>query len=289
MRSARRWIPWTLVAVLLVCGRGHSKPAVADEVRGGRAPQQGDFMAWVGQLADELDHLQEDLYFERSTDGALVEHVDRALEGAVHFQRAAQVTTDGDHLRRDFREVDRVVHELLDRAAAAQEPWLRRAISRIRYADQQIHYHLHQGVPEADVEADASVLARHAQLLRNEIRELDQVADNLRVRTRRDVNLKASIEAVGRDAEHFQNTVRQTADLAHLQRDFQQLDEHWNDTIREINRSPYGVYLRRHAQRVNRVHRQIQQLVAGNVPAPPERESPRVEFEIPGIGRFEIP
>lgn len=289
MRDVKRWVRWCLVAALMVGGPGRPHHVMCDEVHADRSAQQGDFMAWIGRLADELDHLQEDLYFERSTDGALVEYVDRALEGAVHFQRAAQVTTNGDHLRRDFRELDRVVHELLDRAAAAQEPWLRRAISRIRYADQQIHYHLHQGVPESDVEADHSVLARHARLLRNEIRELEQVADNLRVRTRRDVNLQASIEAVARDAEHFQNTAQRTTDLAHLQRDFQQLDEHWNDAIRQINRSPYGVYLRRHAQRVNRVHRQIQQLVAGNPPAPPDRNSPRVEFEIPGIGRFEIP
>lgn len=273
-----------------------ASPAVGQprqELRAGTsAPSAG---RWIRQLASELDHLQEDLFFERgSYPRGLSEQVEQLSLSVAHFQRVQQQSNDQAHLRRDFQEMDRRVHELVRTLDGSNDPWLRRQASRIRYADEQLHYALERRLDRSRGGA-REVLARQAHLLEGLAKDLEQLHDRLNRRSRR---LDDAIDEFAHQAEHFHEVVEDGAGRDHLRRDFQQLDAAWHRVVEGLNRSSYSYYLRSVARDIDRVHNQINELVGGGHPAvaerpvapnEPPRRRPAIEFEIPGVGRFQIP
>ena len=256
---------------------------------------------WVRQLENELDHLQEDLYYERgSYPSGLSEQVEELSRVVAHFGEMLRRQPDRQHLMRDFQEMDRQVHRLTDRLDQSGDPWLRRQAARIRYPDEQLHYALRTG--SADPRTPSrELLARHAHVLASEARNLENLVDRV---VRRDDRFEDAVDSFAEQAEHFHETVEQGADIDHLRDDFRDVDEQWHRVVEHINRSAYGLYLRRNAQNVNRVHNQVHDLLTGGhephqrvdpdraVPrqrVEPRRERPTIEFEVPGVGRFRIP
>lgn len=256
---------------------------------------------WVQQLENELDHLQEDLYYERGNyPSGLSEQVEETSRAVAHFGQMLRRQSDRQHLMRDFQEMDRQVHRLTDRLNQSGDQWLRRQAARIRYPDEQLHYAL-QTISADPRTPSRELLARHAHVLESEAKSLEELVDRI---GRRDDRLRDAVDDFAEEAEHFHETVEKGADIDHLRDDFRDVDEAWHRVVEYINRSAYGLYLRRNAQNVNRVHNQMHDLLtAGHEPhqrverdrvAPeqrvePRRERPAIEFEIPGVGRFQIP
>jgi hypothetical protein len=263
------------------------------ELRAGTsAPSVG---RWIRQLASELDHLQEDLFFERgSYPAGLSEQVEQLSLMVAHFQRVQQQSNDQGHLRRDFQEMDRRVHDLVRTLDGSNDPWLRRQASRIRYADEQLHYALERRLDRPRRDA-REVLARQAHLLDGLARDLEQLHDRV---DRRSTRLDEAIHEFADHADHFHEVVEEGAGRDHLRRDFEQLDAAWHRVVEGLNRSSYGYYLRSVARDIDRVHNQINELVGGGpasvaerpaAPNQPPQRRPAIEFEIPGVGRFQIP
>lgn len=266
---------------------------------------------WVEQLENAIDYLQEDLYFERGTYPAgLQEKADRASAAVAEYRETGR---DGGrrHQMRNFKNMDEEIHELVELLERSGDPWLRRQASRIRHPDEQLHFVLRtrQGNRE---EVDTALIARHAQLLEHEAKSLQDVGDRV---GRQDQRLREAIERFVQEAGHFREVAEKDADLHHLRRDFDRMDDTWKEVVEYINQSPYGLYFRRAARDVNVVHNQIHTLVtrqAGppdvapsvrprpGIPQPnlpiederreePVRERPAIQFSIPGIGSFRIP
>lgn len=257
---------------------------------------------WVRQLENDIEHLQEDLFYERgSYPAGLSEQVEQASRAVTHFHHILRRGDDRRHLMRDFQEMDRQVHQLVSQLNQSGDAWLRRQAQRIAYSDDQVHYALRTASSEPGG-VDRELLARHAHLLESEANNLRQLVDRL---GRRDTELQESIRDFAEEAEHFHEVVERGGDAAHLVDDFQELDEEWHRVVEQINRSGYGLYLRRTAQNVDRVHNQIHQLVTaghgdhrhdedrprddGRSRVQPRQIRPGIEVEIPGVGRFRIP
>lgn len=296
-----KWKTWATLCLLCL---GCLAPAVAQErrfqePRDPRASlQRGSSLSsvgrWTDQLANELEHLQEDLYFERGRyPRELTVQAEQALRAATHFQAVLSRTDDPEHLARDFREMDQQVHDLVQRLNRAEDSRMRRQASRIQYADQQLHYLLRSATGE-DTGGVREVLARHAHVLENESRTLEQLTERLRTRERREAEVYEAIRDFADEAEHFHEVVEEGADGEPLRNDFRKLDEQWHRVAEQLNASHYGLYVRRSAQRINQVHNQIHDLLGrGRQPERRaedrhERERPNIEFNIPGIGRFRL-
>lgn len=266
---------------------------------------------WVEQLEGAIDHLQEDLYFERgSYPTGLQERADRASAAVAHYHEAMR-RGDRQHVMRDFQEMDEEIHELVELLERSGDPWMRRQASRIRYPDEQLHFALRTG-PNHREKVDTALIARHANLLEREAKSLLDVGDRV---NRQDQRLHQAIEDFVQEVEHFHQVAEEDGDLDHLRRDFEDLDEAWHEVVQYINQSRYGFYFRRAAQDVNQVHNQIHTLVTQQsrppvvatpvrpqpgTPRPefprddlrraePTRERPAIQFTIPRIGSFSIP
>jgi len=257
-------------------------------------------------LANELEHLQEDFQYERGEQNRpLSRHIEDTLQSAVHFQRVLERGGDREHRIRDFRELDRQVHELLSRLSSRNDAWVRRSAARIRYADEQLHYLLtsRDGRPD---KVDRELLARLARVLDEESEQLAQSARAFTFRGFRGNDLQPRLVEFAKQAEHFRTSIERDAERDHLRKDFAVLDDQWRNIVQDINNSGYGIYLRRRAQRVNEVQNQLHDLLAARTdrhaptrvdpaapPRPPvqQREAerrPNIEFEIPGLGRFQL-
>lgn len=303
MNWTRPLVTLLTLAIALPAFAVQPPPPASAARNGGYRPAE----RWVQQLENELDHLQEDLYYERGNyPEGLSEQVEEVSRAVAHFRQILRGQSDRQHLMRDFQEMDRQVHRLTDRLNQSGDRWLRRQAARIRYPDEQLHYALQ--TLSADPRAPSrELLARHAHVLESEAKNLKELTDRV---GRRDDRLRDAADDFAEEAEHFHETVEQGANIDHLRDDFRDVDEAWHRVVEYINRSAYGLYLRRNAQNVNRVHNQMHDLLtAGHEPhqrverdrvapqqrvAPeqrvePRRERPAIEFEVPGVGRFRIP
>lgn len=247
---------------------------------------------WVRQLANDLDHLQEDLFFERGKyPQGLQEQIDQVAQAVAHFQTVQAQSGDPAHLQQDFQEMDEQIHELVSQLEKTGDSWVRRQASRIRYSDEQLHYALQpQSTPPGA--SPRELLARQAHLLETTARDLRELAARV---NRNDGSLDEAIREFAKQAEHFHGVVEKGADAEHLRRDFQEVDNAWHQVVELLNRSSYIYYLRSAAQDVNRVHNQVHELAGRDhaplvdTPAVPQLRRPAIQFEIPGIGRFQIP
>lgn len=256
---------------------------------------------WARQLENELDHLEEDLYYQRGTyPQGLAEQIDQTSRAVARFRQVLRRNEGPQRLMREFREMDQQVHRLVQRLEASNDGWLRRQAARIRYPDEQLHFALQQRGDDRQ-HPNRELIARHAHLLEREARSLQELVTRM---PRRDDDLRRALGEFAEAVEHFHQTAEGGADLQHLNRDFREIDETWEQVVQRINRSAYGLFLRRSAQNVNRVHNQIYELLAAApgpppqvappqaVPPPqppPRRPRPTIDIEIPGLGRFSIP
>lgn len=292
-----------LLGLLLTSTPLSAQPPRSGPQQRGSAPQSAE--QWARQLENELDHLEEDLHYERGTyPRGLAEQIDQTSRAVARFRQVLRRNESPERLMREFQEMDQQVHRLVDRLQGSGDGWLQRQAARIRYPDEQLHYVLRRMEGNRQ-DSNRELIARHAHLLEREARSLQELVGRV---ARRDDDLRRAIGEFADAVEHFHQTAERNADLGHLNNDFRDIDETWGSVVERINRSPYGLYLRRNAQNVNRVHNQIYELLAAApgppprvappqaVPPqqvrpqpPPQRPRPTIDIEIPGLGRFSIP
>jgi len=283
-------------------GPGPGRGPVPGPGERGSVPQAAE--QWTRQLEDELDHLEEDLHYERGTyPQGLAEQIDHTSRTVARFRQLLRRSESPERLLREFQEMDQQVHQLVDRLEASNDGWLRRQAARIRYPDEQLHYVLRR-MEGNRRDANHELIARQAHLLEREARSLQDLVGRV---ARRDDDLQRAIGDFAEAVAHFHQTAERAADQGHLKDDFRDIDETWGKVVERINRSPYGLYLRRNAQNVNLVHNQIYELLTAapgpppvgppqavpppRIPPqpPPNRPRPTIDIEIPGLGRFSIP
>ena len=295
------WLTTILLTAPVVAQQRPVAPARPEaRDRPNRSSENRSAERWLQQLVNDLDHLQDDLYYERGTyPQGLMEQVDQVSYAVAHFQQMLGKTNDQKHLQRDFQEMDEAIHKLVRSLDGAGDSWLRRQASRIRYSDEQLHYSLQRKLEDPRAPS-RELLARQAHLLENEAHVFEELAERV---NRQDRRLREAIDEFVADAEHFHEVVEKGADSKHVHKDFDKLDESWHGVVQRLNSSSYIYYLRNAAQNVNRVHNQIHEMVAGGhqhghehvaaektVPVnPPPARRPAIQFEIPGVGRFQIP
>lgn len=295
-----------LTAVVALCVVGSA--AGAEQARRGGYERGDDIERWTRALGDELEHLQEELQFDRPRDaGRWDGHLESALRAVFRLERSRE-RGDRERMVRDFQAMDQAVHELLDLLAASTSPRVRRAAARIHYADEQLHYRLAPRRGARGAEARETI-ARHAHVLEEESRQLQRAAEYDRSRPGRGRGPHRDIQRYADSAEHFHEVIEEGADMAHIRRDFTEMDRSWQSIVQQLNREESSIYLRRTAQRVNEVHNQLFEMLADDGPQhrigpppvtpgkgrpgpepPRDRriERPQVEFEIPGFGRFQL-
>ena len=250
---------------------------------------------WVQQLASDLDHLQEDLVYERgSYPAGLREQVDEVSQSVAHFQHVLEQSNDQRHLARDFKAMDEEVHRLVRTLNQSEDRWLRRQGARLNYSDDQLHYALRDNL-QNESESSREVLIRQVHLLDREAAELQQLAERV---NRRDRRLREAIRDFADKVEHFHQVVEDGGDGDHVHEDFRDVDEAWHHVVERLNRSTPVLYLRTAAQNVNRVHNQIHELLAADhghtgegldSASRPTRDRRAIQFDIPGVGRVQIP
>jgi len=284
-------------AAVLVTAIAIVSPAVAQRGPGisARSSSNSSVIRWVQQLANDLDHLQEDLVYERgSYPAGLREQVDEVSQAVAHFQHVLEQGNDQRHLARDFKEMDEEVHGLVRTLNESEDRWLRRQATRLNYSDDQLHYALRNNFQDGSGSSH-ELLIRQSHLLDREAAELQQLAERV---NRRDRRLREAIRAFADEVEHFHQVVEEGADNDHLHDDFRDVDEAWHHVVERLNRSSSVLYLRTAAQNVNRVHNQIHELLAADHGQPgegldsasrPPRDRRAIEFDIPGVGRVQIP
>src|SRR5262249_23758289 len=130
------------VAVLLEAPAARAQPIDEAYLSGVRQ--------WAHSLVTELERFQEDVVAELNgvKERVLYRKADAALSRAQHFHGALKAGISREHLYRDFAEMDKKVHELIDSARAVSGlpgKRLQRATARLRYADEKLHYALSKG------------------------------------------------------------------------------------------------------------------------------------------------
>lgn len=275
-----------LMAAALVAADGYAQglpPVYREQDRGirdqNRSPQNRNPQATsqtqvvrqrTDSLANELDavleHLEEDLaegHGGRAT-AQLFHQAEAALQEAVHFRQSVRTGTTPQEIREHFRVLDGQVHALMQAMQQSQDAPLRRSVSRLAYADEQLHAAVAMGQPAtADfVARQAHVLAGEAQRLERAVRSVIAQQDHHEGGDHRgDPELINAVHDFVDKVEHFHETAETENDPGHLAVDFADVDQSWHRVVDLINRNPHGAYLYRRAQRVGAMHDDLSRII----------------------------
>lgn len=222
-------------------------------------------------VANELDRIQEQLE-EHLQEGhgdqgmrRLFRQADTALAAAVHFRRTLKPGMPPQEVAEHFRELDGQLHGLIEAMESIDDRDLRRAASRLDYADEQLHAAAVTGAgrPGADfVVRQAHVLAGEAQRLERAARATIAEQDHEEEGDHRGDRelLEALRDFAGKVAE-FHETVETGRDAGHVAQDFEVVDQSWHRVVDLMNRNPHGAYLSRRAERVGSMHDELSRVV----------------------------
>jgi hypothetical protein len=225
-------------------------------------PYQRDQLSAVGQstgrLVDELEHLQDDIAHDLRGEEArrLYQQADQVLSSAMHFQRTVQDGKDRGHIYRDFQSFDQQLHHFFKSLEGSATPTMQRHLSRIHYADDQLHRAISVGDPTD--ERRGEVIARQAHALDREAQALDQLAARLHG-GRQTERLHSAIHDFAEKAEHFHETVEKDNDRHHRNLDFAELQQSWSQVVGLLNSSEQSAYLYRQARRVEESYNELAQ------------------------------
>jgi hypothetical protein len=275
----------TLAAMALVTADGYAQglPPVYREQDGlrdqnrfpqNRNPQAASQTQVVRQrtdaLANELDavleHLEEHLeegHGDRAT-GQLFNQAEAALQEAVHFRQSVRNGTSPQEIQEHFRVLDGQVHALMQAMQASQDAPLRRSVSRLAYADEQLHAAVNMGQPASSefIARQAHVLAGEAQRLERAVRSVIAQQDHREGGDHHgDPELINAVHAFYDRVEHFHETAETEHDLGHLAQDWAAVDQSWHQVVDLMNRNPHGAYLYRRAQRVGAMHDELSRVI----------------------------
>jgi hypothetical protein len=256
----------------------------------GPSPYQGNQLSTVSQWTDrvisELEHLQDDIAHDlRGKDARqLYQRTDQVLSSAMHFQRTVEDGRDRAHIYRDFQSFDQQLHELFHALEHSQTPGMQRHLSRIHFADDQLHRAISVGDPSD--ERRGEVIARQAHALDREAQQLDELA--ARLHEGRNERLHHAIHDFAEKAAHFHQTVENDKDRQHRNLDFAEIQQSWSNVVQLLNSSDQSAYLYRQARRVEESYNELAQRLTRRA----DRDQPRAradEHEHDREGTVELP
>jgi hypothetical protein len=231
-------------------------------VQKGNSPYEKDQLStvvqWTDRVVDELEHLQDDIAHDLRGEEAqqLYRQADQVLTSAMHFQRTAQEGKDRDHIYRDFQSFDQQLHRLFKTLENAATPGMQRHLSRIHFADDQLHRAISVGDPSD--ERRGEVITRQAHALDREAEQLDQLAARLHGGGRNQ-QLHNAIHDFAEKAAHFHETVENDEDPHHAKLDFSEIQQSWSTVVQLLNSSEQSAYLYRQARRVEESYNELAQ------------------------------
>jgi tetratricopeptide (TPR) repeat protein len=228
--------------------------------QGWRGPTAPAPAPYVGYARDEVQHLtsalqllQEDLRIELRgpKERELYNRADEVLGDLRHFRRSLQAGVEREHLYRDFRTMDRKLHDLIGALAERTErrPGLNGSLSRVERADNALHQALSIGDNSANRVQE--VILRQARSLELSARALNNTAGYVLHNSPRARETEQAIAQFAEAAEHFRKSLRANADQDHLRHDFRDVNRAWYQASQRINALPPGQgnrSLRRQAQ-----------------------------------------
>jgi hypothetical protein len=186
-----------------------------------------------------------------------------ALRDITRFRRGLRPDLSRAYAYRDFEQMDRRVHELLEtvRDEGEDDPSLRWAANRIRSADHQLHYTLYG--PNDFPGGRRNGLQRQVDALAQEAAQMAQTAQYDMGRDPASIRILRSTSALAENAERFRRALNEGADPGRVRDRLEALDQSWNEVAAAINGLlPQSHYdLRREADRVHVLQDRVHELL----------------------------
>jgi hypothetical protein len=239
-------------------------------------------------IAYEIDYVQEHLeghLEEGHADRAMAQlfrQADATLAEAIHFHDSLRPGSTTREIADHFRVLDKQVHALMEMMQATNDPVLRRAVSRLAFADEQLYAAV--GTPAG--QAGPEFIARQAHVLAGEAQRLERSARAIIASQdhreggdhRADRQLLDALHDFTDKVEHFHETAEHEDDAEHIAEDFQLVDRSWHRVVELMNQNPHGAYLSRRAQRVGSMHDDLSRVIGVRA------ERRLIRFNIGNIG-----
>jgi hypothetical protein len=250
-------LPIALAAVLLSPATGWPQQL--------NAQYHDNVRHWAQQLAQDIQALMEDISIElpRREQRELYRRADRTLQAVRHFRQSLRAGVGRDHIYRDFNDMDREVHGLLEamRDVDKDERALRRAASRINYADQQLHYAISHG--DTSEGRRREVVERQARALATEATELYQTARYVLPDGPRGRHIEEMMRQFMDEANLFHRKMQERNEgwLVPVRAYFEKVDKDWYRVARDLGAltARENAYLRNRIERVELIMAQLYQ------------------------------
>jgi hypothetical protein len=216
-------------------------------------------------LVHHVEELMDDIRDELGGDKErhLYHHGTQVLRASVEFQRSLRPEINRAQMVREFEEMDRHVHRLLEeiqRLPRVSSEMQRRA-ARLRGADEQLHFALFKSDNAPDRRREA--LIRQAHAFHEESRELANWARYTLANNPRSRQFQEAMERVVSEAQHLHQVAHRGAELDHLKRDFADLDRSWSRALQEFKdlRPREEYVLIRAVEQLDQIHDHLQHLL----------------------------
>lgn len=254
------------VVVLLACSFAASgQPAAKD------GPLNREALVKIQDAARDLsrqvEFLEEDLVSELSgaKERSLYSQVDALLANIEKFRKSLKADARRDDITQSFDRLDDEVHKLLTAiASAAKEvPALRRAATRVGWADDQLHHALF--MQDGGENRQTQTLQRKSHAMADAAARLDRVAEYSLAATPGRAVLTANIKKLADSCKRFQKSVDNKMDRDALQKQFAEVTQAWQQVTQGMAdlKTSEGAYLVQNASELDRLHESIFRILGG--------------------------
>jgi hypothetical protein len=224
-----------------------------------------DVRAEATELLRALERLEEDIIDELGgqTERKLYRQTESAISAAAAFVALLADGVSRGKLYAAFAKLDARLHQLTD-AVDALKPEsraLRRAASRVRAADDHLHYLLSVG--DTSDARSATVLKRQAAVLADAAEGLERVASYAIGTAPGRAPLLQDLAKLAKSAKHFADRLEKGAARQDVGPDFEALTKVWDKVTGELQRLAPAehLYFLRTASQFDRVHERLYRLL----------------------------
>lgn len=216
-------------------------------------------------LIREVENLQ-DLLEEQSGEKVLAVYrqADAMLAGVEAFQKSTKSDASRERLYKAFDEQDRKLHDLLKAVrdlGPEQRLALKRAVARVRAADNQLHYML--SVWDTSEGMTKQVLERQTLSLLDAAQQLDKTGGHSLGTVQGHGVLIGDFHKLAEEVEQFQKGLNAGNDRAQLRKDFAVVNRAWGRAIEGMRDLKAGDHMRllRAAGQFDRIFERLHRLL----------------------------
>jgi len=256
-----RTIRYFLILLAAGLGTAHAEEPKSSPKKPSDQKHLSDIQDGARLLLFEVNRLQEEVIGELSAakERDIYHRADAVLDELQQFHKALKPGMAREPLYKKYDEMDRKLHELVEAVRALRPKGaLQRAVERIEFADQILHYSLSQGDPSEG--KGRQVVERQAQALTTAAQQLYQTAQYaLAKEVPGRAGLEQDLKKFAAAAEAFRKSVKERYNLPQLQTDFAAVNKAWLEVTRGMRSLParVNVFLLRSAEKVDAIHERL--------------------------------